>query len=71
MNKKDIVEMYRKGYSIKFICDEYYKTLNKDCEKAHYYNNVLIIPKKLINRKTSDKIVFDVICAYNSATNEM
>ena len=69
INKKNIIEMYKKGYSIKFICDEYYKSINKDCEKAHWYNNVLVVPKQKINRKNCNKNVYETIVYYNSLVN--
>ena len=69
MNKKDIIEMYKKGYSIKFICDKYYESVNKDCEKAHWYNNVLVVPKQKINRKNCNKNVYETIVYYNSLVN--
>lgn len=71
MNKKDIVEMYKKGYSVKYICNEYYKYRNKEVAKPHYFNGTFIISKKKASRKICDKTVYDTICSYNSIVNEI
>ena len=69
MTKKDIVEMYKKGYSIKFISDSWYKYKNRDCEKAHYFGNSFIIPRDKYSRVDCLNEVARVICLYNAEEN--
>lgn len=57
MTSKDVVEMYKKGYSIDYIVDTFYKFKTKDDIPNHKINDTFIVTKKSI---TKDKAKNDV-----------
>lgn len=61
-----IIDMYLKGYSIKYIVDNVYKYSNRNVPKNYSFNNSYIVHKKIYSRLDCDLYVSRVILNYNS-----
>lgn len=64
MNEIDIIEMYKKGKSIAFITNQYYREKNANIPQNYYKNGSFIITKKEVNKTECRKIVETVIINY-------
>lgn len=61
MTSKDIVEMYKKGYSINYIIKEWYRYRIRNDIPNHKFKNTYIITKKSVSMKTVEKDVYDIL----------
>lgn len=64
MNRNDIIEMYKKGYSVDYIVKEYYNFKTKHDIKNHSFNNVFIITKKSISMEKAREDIQKTIVDY-------
>ena len=61
MRRKDIVEMYKKGYSIEFIINTWYHDRIKNDIPSHRFGNSYIITKKSCSCEEARREVEEVI----------
>ena len=64
MNKKDVIELYKQGYSVSYIIDLYYSEKTKFDIPNHRYNSVYIIPDKSIVKTQAREEVESSILNY-------
>ena len=64
MNRKEIIEMYKKGYSIDYIIKHYYIEKTKFDIPNHKFKNTFIITKKSTTLNNSKKEVEDTILKF-------
>lgn len=64
MNDIDIIEMYKKGKSIAFITNQYYREKNANIPSNYYRNGSFIVTKKAINKIDCRKYVEKIILSY-------
>ena len=64
MIDKDIIEMYKKGKSIAFITNHYYREKNANIPQNYYRNGSFVITKKEVTKTDCRKIVENVIINY-------
>lgn len=73
MTSKDVVEMYKKGYSIDYIIKEFYRYKTRNDIPDHKFNNTYIITKKSVTienvRKDVYELLFEVLKAGNIASS--
>jgi len=60
----NVVEMYKKGYSIDFIIDSYYKWKTKDDKNIYRQGDIFILKRKSITKEESKKEVYREIYNY-------
>lgn len=60
----DIVELYKKGYSIDYIIESYYRYKTKYDLPNIQKNNLIILRKKSISKEDSKKKVYEEIYNY-------
>lgn len=63
----DVVDLYKKGYSIDYIVDRYYEYKNKDCVKDHYFNGTYIITKKKAVKSCCRNCVEEILLSYTQS----
>lgn len=61
MTDKNILEMFKEGYSIEYIAKQYYIFLNSTVKENFYIGDKFIIPKKNIKKQESYDYVMSVI----------
>ena len=64
MTRKDIVEMYKKGYSIDYIIKYYYTEKTKFDIPNHKFKNTFIITKKSCTMEGAKKEVENTIMEF-------
>lgn len=64
MNSRDIVEMYKKGYSIDYIIKRFYDYKTKFDTPNHKFGNTYIITKKSISFSECEKIVCETVLKF-------
>lgn len=64
MSDLDIVELYKKGYSIDSIIDTYYKWKTRNDRPNEKIGNVIVIKRKTITKDESKKKVYQEIYDY-------
>lgn len=64
MTNKDIVEMYKKGYSIDYIISAFYNYKTKNDIPNHKFRNTFIITKKSITKENARKDVEDILLKF-------
>lgn len=61
MTSKDVVDMYKKGYSIDFIVDTFYNYKTKNDMPNHKFKNTFIITNKSTTKNNVRKEVEDLL----------
>lgn len=64
MTRKEIVEMYKKGYSIDYIINYFYKEKTKFDIPNHKFKNTFIITKKSCTLDNARKEVENTILEF-------
>ena len=62
--KLDIVDLYKKGYSINSIIDIYYKWKTRHDEPNEKIGNLIVIKRKTITKEDSKREVYKEIYNY-------
>lgn len=65
LKEKDVVDMYKQGYSIDYIVKCYFDYKNKDGVKNHYFNGSYIVTKKKYSMPYCSKTVYSMLLKYN------
>ena len=63
MEDYKIIEMWYRGYSIKYITNEFYKKENKE-NKPMYINGRLLLPKTYLSKDYCRRYVYGVLYNY-------
>lgn len=64
MTSKDVVEMYKKGFSIDYIVDTLYNYKTKNDIPNHKFKNTFIITKKSCSKEQARKDVENTILKF-------
>lgn len=64
VTKLDIIDLYKKGYSINSIIDIYYKWKTRYDKTNKKIGNLIIIKRKTITKEDSKKEVYREIYGY-------
>lgn len=58
MEKDEILAMYKSGYSIDFIANQYFRIVNKDVKKNFYADGSFFVQKQNITKQKA----YDHVC---------
>jgi len=61
LTSKDVVEMYRKGYSIDYIIKEFYRYKIRNDIPNHKFKDTYIVTKKSVTIDDVKKDVYDIL----------
>ena len=64
VRNKDVVELYKKGYSIDFIVKSYYRFKTSNDIRNHMFNGNFIVTKKTISIENARREVQEIIINY-------
>ncbi|MBP3255542.1 MAG: hypothetical protein J6M60_03535 [Clostridia bacterium] len=70
MTSSDIVEMYKKGYSINYIVNQWYKWKTKNDEKNYRSGRNFVVTKKSIKVGQAKKEVEEIILKNSPISNK-
>ena len=65
MTNLEILNLYKKGYSVNYISKQYYMQLNKDIKPIFLFNGDIILPNKNKTLKECSKYVYNVLLEFN------
>lgn len=63
-SRLDVVDLYKKGYSIDYIIDCYYRYKTQHDKPNEKIGNMIIIKKKSITRKAAKEKVYNELFEY-------
>ena len=64
MTSKDVVEMYKKGFSIDYIVKEFYRYKTRNDIPNHKFRNTYIITKKSVDKESVKQGVYEIILKF-------
>ena len=65
MTNIDILNLYKKGYSLHYISKQYYVQINKGKNPIFLFNGDIILPNKKKTFKECSKYVYNVLLDFN------
>lgn len=70
MNSSDVLEMYKKGYSIDYIINQYYKCKIKDDKSNYRIGNKFVIIDKSVKKENVRKEIEELILKNSPISNK-
>lgn len=65
MNDKDVVKMYKKGYSIDFIVDRFYRDFKRETKVINARHKKIILIENDINKGKIRHSVYEILYKFN------
>lgn len=65
MTNLEILNLYKKGYSVNYISKQYYNDVNRNLKPIFLFNGDIILPNKKKTLKECGKYVYNVLLEFN------